>query len=118
MKSLAVTVLLLLCILTLSVLNHVYVSDAVREMKELLNSLPAIDDASCHAYAEQIDTYWAEREQVLKMSIAYPLIDRVCEQASLLVACAEIRDVYGFHGARALLYDALEDLMRAERISL
>lgn len=118
MKSLAATVLLLLCILTLSVLNHVYVSNAVNEMGELLDSLPTVDDASCRAHAARINSYWAEREEVLKMSIAYPLIDRVCEQTSLLVACAEIGDVYGFHGARALLYDALEDLMRAERISL
>ena len=118
MKSLAATIFLLLCVLTLSVLNHVYVSSAVSGMEALLDSMPEINDATCRAHAEEIDAYWAKREEVLKMSIAYPLIDRVCEQASLLVACAEIGDVYGFYGARALLYDALEDLMRAERISL
>ncbi|MBE6590334.1 MAG: DUF4363 family protein [Ruminococcaceae bacterium] len=116
MKSLGVTVLLLLCVLVLSFLNYHYVNDAIKGMNERMDKLPDIHSEECVAHVREIDDYWRSKEAILEMTISYPLIDRVCEQASLLRACANAKDAYGFYSARALLLDALEDLARSERI--
>ena len=118
MKSLGVTVLLLLCVLLLSFLNYAYVNTTISEMNDKMNELPDIATSTCAARAQEIDSYWRAKESILEMTIPYPLIDRVCEQISLLFACAEAGDVFGFYNARALLIDALEDLARAEQIGL
>lgn len=118
MKSLIATALLLLCVLTLASLNLFYVNDAITGMEERLSALPSIDDADCMARAEDLEDYWARKEAILAISIAYPFIDRVCEQASLLVTCASVGDTYGYYSAKALLSDALEDLSRTERFSI
>lgn len=118
MKSLIVTALLLLCVLTLAILNLFYVDDAITGMEERLEALPSIDAPECIAQAEELESYWAEKENILGISIAYPFIDRVCEQASLLVTCASVGDTYGYYSAKALLSDALEDLSRTERFSI
>ena len=118
MKSLIATALLLFCVLTLATLNLFYVDDAITGMEERLDALPGINDSDCMAQAEELAAYWAKKETVLTISIAYPFIDRICEQASLLVTCVSVGDVYGYHSAKALLSDALEDLSRTERFSI
>ena len=117
MKTLVATLLLLFAVLLLSVLNLFYVRHVGDEMTRLIESLPPIDDEACLAHTQRINTYWKEQEGILEMSIPYPLIDRVCEQASLLGACAKAGDRDGFLHARTLLSDALEDVARAEELS-
>lgn len=118
MKSLAITVILLLCVLLLSCWNYFYVNNTLSEMGEKMNALPDVNDIDCIAYTKEIDDYWRSKEAILEMSIPYPLIDRVCEQASLLCACADAKDAYGFYSARALMLDALEDISRSECINI
>ena len=118
MKSLGTTVLLLLCVLVLAFLNFHYVNDTIAEMKDQMSRLPDIGNKECAAYTKGIDEFWRSKEAILEITIPYPLIDRVCEQASLLCACVEGGDVYGFYNARALLLDALEDLSRSEQVCL
>ncbi len=118
MKSLIATLVLLLCVLTLSGINFYYVNTVVREMEERLDALPAVEDTECYARTEELCAYWAEKERAIEMTISYPFVDRICEQAALLSACASVGDVYGFYSAKALLYDALDDLARAEQFSL
>lgn len=118
MKSLGFTVLLLLCVLLLSFLNYFYVNDAIKGMNDRMHTLPDIGNPNCAACVQEIDDYWRAKEVILEMTIPYPLIDRVCEQASLLCACVDAGDVFGFYNAKALLIDALEDIARSEHICL
>lgn len=118
MKSLIATVLLLSLVLLLSVANILYVRHVIQEAERLLNDLPAIDSPDCVARAEEIEEYWARQEGLLGATVPYSLLDRVCEQASLLGACAQAGDRDGFLHARTLLLDALEDVARAEEFSL
>ena len=118
MKSLITTVLLLSLVLLLSVANTLYVRHVIQTTESLLESLPTIDSPDCAARAEEIGAYWARQENLLGATIPYSLLDRVCEQASLLGACAKAGDRDGFLHARTLLSDALEDVARAEEFSL
>ena len=118
MKSFVTTVVLLAIVLLLAITNACYVRHVIRGMQELLDGLPPADAPDCAARAREISDYWAEHERWLGVAIPYSLLDRVCEQASLLGACAEEGDRDGFLHARTLLSDALEDVFRTEEISL
>ncbi len=118
MKSLAATLILLSCLLALSVINYHHVNGAVREMEQRLDALPPVGDPLCPRQSEAICAYWERQARMVELTVSYPFVDRVCEQAALLAACAAVGDAYGFYSAKALLYDALNDLARAERVSL
>jgi hypothetical protein len=50
------------------------------------------------------------------ISVGYPTVDCVSEQAAVLCASAEGGDEYGFQIALTLLRDAVEDIRRLERL--
>ena len=118
MKSLIATVILLSLVLLLSVANALYVRHVIQETERLLKELPDIDSPDCAARAKEIEEYWARQEPLLGATVPYSLLDRVCEQVSLLGACAAEGDRDGVLHARTLLSDALEDVRRAEEFSL
>lgn len=117
MKSLITTILLLLLVVTLTVLNFHYVNNTVCHLQTLLDTLPSLDDPDCVAHAEKTEAFWKEKESLIGLTVSYPFVDRISEQTALLVSTARAKDLYGFESARALLYDAVEDMGRAERFS-
>ena len=118
MKSLIATVVLLSTVLLLTVLNFHYVNSTVEELQEMLETLPDVNAPHCVERAKEIEEYWERKQTVIDLTVSYPFIDRIGEQAALLVACASAKDLYGFESARTLLYDATKDLRRAEQFSV
>ncbi|MBQ7335371.1 MAG: hypothetical protein IJW92_02725 [Clostridia bacterium] len=118
MKSF-IAMLILLCLALAGIgVNFFYVNSFADRMERLITDLPDIQSPDCVSAAEQIHAYWEENAPLLGLSIGYSIIDRVGEQSCVLVACAEVGDVYGFYSAAALLLDAVGDLRRAERFSI
>ena len=118
MKSLCATATLLCALLILSGINVLYVNRTANEMKEMINNLPTPNDVACISKTERLQRLWEKKRRVIELSASYPIIDRINEQAALLDACARVGDTYGFESAKTLLYDAIEDMCRAEHISI
>lgn len=118
MKSLIATVLLLSSIITVSLLNLHYVNATVEDLEEMLDRLPALNDPECIERSREIEEYWEERKTLIALTVSYPLVDRIGEQAALLASGARTKDLYGFESAKTLFYDALSDLGRAEHPSV
>ena len=112
--SLVLAVILLVCI----VLNNFYINRLADQMLEQLDALPCIDDPACISQAQTLLANWDEQVEYVRLSVGYTVVDRVCEQATTLLACAECGDFYGFQTALALLRDAIGDMRRLEVISI
>lgn len=118
MKSFRTTVFLLLLTLALSTFNRYDINATADELKRRLDSVPDVESSECLACAEELYEYWKSKENLTGLTVSYPFIDRINEQAAMLCTCAANKDVYGFARARTLLYDAIDDLCRAERFSV
>ncbi|MBQ9131609.1 MAG: hypothetical protein IJX62_03965 [Clostridia bacterium] len=114
MKALTVAICLLIPALLLTVANAVYINEVVDTLLEQLEELPEFGTPDCVAGAGEIKSFWEDRIDWIRLTVGYPMLDAVSEQAALLHSCALWEDVYGYHSARALLRDALEDLRRLE----
>lgn len=118
MKSLTVSLILLILMLICVVWNYIYINEVFDEMNRLLDELPDVNSPDCRAHATAICDYWESRVDTVGLSVCYTTVDRVSEQAATLQACAARGDVYGFSTAVALLRDAIGDMRRLEDFSI
>ncbi len=117
MKSFVVTLLLLAGMMLGIFANSLYINNVANTMLQMLDELPDLSDDNCPAMARNILDYWNRQTVFVDLSVSYTMVDRVTEQASLLVAAAEIGDLYGFRAALSLLRDAVGDMSRFDRFS-
>ena len=118
MKSFAVTLLLLVIMLLGIVTNSLYINNVANEMLQMLDALPDPSHPSCGEKARALLEFWNLHLSPVELSVNYLIVDRVTEQARLLVSSAEKGDSYGYAAARTLLRDAVEDLERLESMAL
>lgn len=116
MKSFAATVILAVIMLAGIFTNATYINNVGSRFETAVESLPNPSEADCLSCSEQLEKDWNNHSKWIHISVNHLIVDRIAEQFATLVACAEIKDVYGFYTARALLLDALEDMRRTERI--
>ena len=112
--SLVLAVILLSCIVT----NNLYINRLSYRMLEQLDALPPVSDSECVALARKLLEDWDKQVDYVRLSVGYAVVDRVCEQATTLLACAECGDLYGYQTAMALLRDAIGDMRRLEVLSI
>lgn len=118
MKSLYVSLVLFAVMLGGIVTNFVYINRTADKMTEMLDALPALTEPACLEATQEICDFWLEEADLVALSVSYTVVDRVSEQAALLVSCAACHDFYGYHSALALLKDAVGDMRRLERFSI
>ena len=116
MKSFAATLILALIMLIGIFLNALYINNVGTLLESSVENLPSPTEADCLTHAEQLERAWNDHSKRIHISVNHLIVDRIAEQLATLVACAEVKDVYGFYTARALLLDALGDMRRTERI--
>ena len=118
MKAFIISILLALLLLGCITFNNIYINRLADRILEQLDALPTIDDNACIPQAQAILAEWDEQVECVRLSVGYPVVDRVSEQATTLLACAECGDLYGFQIALALLRDAIGDMRRLELLSV
>ena len=118
MKSLLVTSLLFIALLCTVIVNAFFVNHVTDQMEQMIINLPDLDNENLLTSGKRLCAYWEQNADWLALSIGYNVIERVNEQAALLLCCAESKDLYGYQAARALLLDAVGDVRRAEQFSI
>ena len=114
MKSFIITIILLLVLIGTVTVNHIYIKEVFDTMEAALDALPDVGALDCVDKATALQGYWDAQADTVSLSVSYTIVDRICEHATTLVACAECDDLYGYRTALALLRDALGDMMRFE----
>ena len=114
MKSFIITTVLLLALIGTVAVNHIYIKEVFDTVEVALDTLPDVGALDCIDKAVALQGYWEEQVDLVSLSVSYTIVDRICEQAATLVACAECGDLYGYRTALALLRDAVGDMMRFE----
>ena len=105
---------MLICI----VWNYIYINDVFLQMNSRLDRLPAPDSAGCAEALRELCSYWESQTDWVGLSVGYPTVDRVGEQAGTALTCALHGDCFGFYTAIALLRDSLSDMRRLECFSV
>ena len=118
MKSFVITAILLLVLIGALAVNHIYIKEVFGAMNTALDALPDVREEDCPARAAALQGYWEEQVEWVSLSVSYTIVDRICEHAATLVACAECGDLYGYRTALSLLRDAVGDMMRFEAPSI
>ncbi len=118
MKAFVLALILLALMLGGIVWNLSYINKVANHMEATLEALPDIGTAGCVDAAKELLDYWEGEVETVGLSVSFGVTDRVSEQATLVAACAECGDVYGFRSAVALLRDAVGDMRRLERFGL
>lgn len=118
MKVFYVILAVFLLMVGLILCNALYINRLSFDLTERLDALPAVGEAGCEDMAHELLCFWSSKTSLVGISVGYPAVDRISEQAAVLHAAAACGDVYGYRAAVALLRDAIEDLRRLERPTL
>lgn len=116
MKVFALTLVLFLLMLCVIVCNALYINRMAFSLRDQLDALPAFDDPACADAAHTFLDAWKEQVTLVGLSVEFPIVDRITEHASLLAACADCGDRFGYVSALTLLYDAIDDMRRLETL--
>ena len=114
MKVFVLTVILLLVLVLLVGINALYINNVANRMLSRLEKLPDIDHPDCVSHARELLAFWESCADTVNLTVSFSAVDRITEQAKLLLACAEHGDALGFHSALTLLFDTVADLKRLE----
>ena len=118
MKSLTVSLILLILMLICVVWNYIYINEVSERLSAMIEALPAPDDPMCGARISELINYWEEQRTAVCLSVSFTVADRISEHAETLAASVACGDRFGFYHSLSLLRDAIEDLRRMERPSL
>jgi hypothetical protein len=118
MRAFWISIVLLFVLLGAIVCNYCFINRVANRLEQALDAMPDIESTDCAEATRAFLADWEESIDLVGLSVSYPIVDRVSEQAITLVACAECGDLYGYRTALALLRDALGDMRRLEKFSL
>lgn len=118
MKAFWISIALLVLLVITIVCNFCFINRVATRLEQALDTMPDAGDPRCAEAARAFLSNWESAVDVVGLSVSYPTVDRVSEQAITLVACAECGDLYGFRTALALLRDAVGDMRRLEKFSI
>ena len=118
MKAFAASVILLLLMLLGIAGNHLYINTLGDRLEAKLDAIPNIEETGCAEQIEELLSFWESHVGTVGLSVAFPTVDRVSEQAQTFLVCARQGDVFGFAVARSLLKDAIRDMRRLETFSI
>jgi hypothetical protein len=116
MKSFLISLILIALMIGGVSANCIYINKVGIRIRESAEQLPDPTDPSCLRMASELEAQWKKDARWIHISVNHTIVDRIGEQASTLVACAQSGDLYGFFTARALLLDAVEDMQRLEHV--
>ncbi len=116
MKSFVISIILAVLMGGGIIVNGIYINDVGKKTEAMVEQLPEPTHPDCYAQAEALEQAWKKQSKTVHISVNHTLVDRIGEQLTTLVACAECGDVYGFYTARALLLDAIGDMKRLENL--
>lgn len=116
MKSFVISIFLALLMTAGIIINAVYINNVGQKTEAAIETLPPPQSSDCYSQAKDLEQIWKKQAKVVHISVNHTIVDRIGEQFTALVACAECGDLYGFYTARALLLDALDDMQRLEHI--
>ena len=116
MKSFWISVCLATVTLATILYNAAYINKVGKGLLEELDALPQEIDAETVERARQLTARWEAAADPISLSANHNLVDKVGEQARAMAAAAECGDLFGYRAATALFRDALEDLLRPERL--
>ena len=114
MKSFLWSMILFTLALAVIFCNALYINRVADRLQNKLEALPDVESDACIVASEELYEDWMKQSKWAELSVSYPILDRVTEQAALLVTCAKCGDYYGYRSAIALLTDAIEDMKRLE----
>lgn len=118
MRSFYVTLCLLLLVLCGIGYNFWYVNHVSDTMKRMAEALPPFGSKDAFEHVTRMQQYWEKHAAFVGLSVGFPTVDRLFEQISLLCACMECGDLYGYTAARTLLLDCVSDIRRLESFSI
>lgn len=116
MKVFFVTLVIFLLTVATVLCNALYINRMSFALTERLDALPDIGEEGCAEAVRTLVNDWEQRRALAELSAGLSTVERISEQATALLVCAECGDRYGFCLARAMLRDAAEDLRRSESL--
>ena len=116
MKSFLVSLVLIVLMIGGVTVNCIYINKVGNRIQESTEQLPIPSEPDCLQMVSELEKQWKKDAQWIHISVNHTIVDRIGEQTSTLVACAQSGDLYGFYTARALLLDAVEDMQRLEHV--
>lgn len=114
MKSLIFSAVLFIILITVIVINSLYIHSVCNQASEILNSISPYDERG----TEKLSSLWQKHRIVFGISIHNSQIDRMNELIEKLKSAVANGDGASVYEYKALISELLDDLRKNEEISL
>ncbi len=115
--SIGAGILLLILLVTVCA-NAIFVKNTTQALTDQIQSLSDLPSKENPQKIKAIQTYFEEKEPLLRISVSFLLLDRVKEHLEALRLYAESDMTGDYLVTKALLLDAVEDMGRMERLKI
>lgn len=116
MRSLIISIVLFLVLLSLTVINVGFIRGSAEYITECAERMA--DPSGREDILSELEDFWSRKHDIIGLTVPYTQLDHLSE-VLVCVRCAhEAGDENEFQKYRALLVDAAEGISRTERFSI
>lgn len=118
MKTFIVSMVLFITMMTLIIVNSLYVNQTANTIMQMTTSLPA---PGCLDYSGRItsmERLWEQHYSLLNLTVSLNDLNKVADCISQLKAYSVNDNEQDFESTRQLLVNAIKNLHRLEKLSL
>ena len=117
MKAVAISLILLVAVISLTVANSVFVNDRINSIKD--TALSILDDGVDKSEtARSLILRWERDQKIFRLSTSLREIDRATEALLTLAIACENANEWAIRQSCVLFCDALDDIARYETFNI
>lgn len=117
MKAVALSIILLIGVLVLTVLNSSFVNSRIEKMKSIAMEISENGSRSTEA-VDKLYSIWEDSRALFSLSVGLREIDRVTENLLSLREACSLNNDWEIRQKCVLLCNALDDIARYEHFSI
>lgn len=118
MKTFILSVIIFITMVTIIILNSVYINQTANMLIQMTNSLPTPGCLDYNSRITNMERQWKEHYSLLCLTINLNDLNKVADCISQLKAYSVNDNEQDFESTRQLLINAIKNMHRLEKLSL
>ena len=116
MKQFFIIIIIFALLVTLTVMNNIYINNIAEKLAQKAVSLPSADDPLCAEKADELYEIWNKNIKRISFSVPFDILNDFTDMVTSMCLYAEHGDTEKFENERRLFLGAMNRITRLEKI--
>lgn len=116
MKQFFIIIIIFALLVTLTVINNIYINNTAGKFAQKAISLPSADDPLCAEKTDELYELWDKNVKRISFSVPLNILNDFTDMVTSMCLYAEYGDTKRFENERRLFLGAMNRITRLEKI--